>query len=189
MLVSPTILSTITHTGKCSPPQISHIRLLKKPSTTVTRPLASFTSMRYTLDGGCSYQSSHWNVAGDTVVSGYRIFKRGDNVQGGWTVSPEGTSVLMECTVLCLGLCCPFLPSCICSELHDWQQHICCHWALVRNQVVITLLTMPNCFKPLDRSSLPWCKVSWNYELNKPFLPWVAFVFYHSYKKKTSQAN
>lgn len=44
-----------------------------------------------------------------------------------------------ECIVLCLGLCCPFLPSYICSELHDWQQHICCHWALVRNQVVITL--------------------------------------------------
>lgn len=185
MLVSPTILSTITHIGKCSPPQISHIQLLKKPGTTVTRPLASFTSMHYNV---CSYQSSHWNVAGDTVLLGYRIFKRDDNVQWSWTVSPEGTSVLM-------GVYRPVYEPLL--SLLAFLYLLKATWLAAAHLLPLgpcqkprshhSLLTMPNYFKPLDRSSLPWYKVSWNYVLNKPFLPWVAFVFYHNYKKKQAK--
>lgn len=188
MLVSPTILSAITQTGKCSPPQISHIQLWKKPSTTVTRPLASFTSVPYSLDGVCFYQSSHWNVAGDTVVLRYRIFKKDDNVQRGWTVSPEGTSLLMGVYRPVSG---PLL------SLLAFLYLLRATWLAAAHLLPLgpcqkpsshhPLLTTLNCFKPLDRSSLPWYKVSWNYVLNKPFLPWVAFVFYHNYKKKQAK--
>lgn len=92
MLLSPTILSTIT--GKCSPPQISHIQLLKNQRTTDTQEPACFISVHYSLDVICSRQCSCWNVAGDLVVLGCRVFKRDVNDQQCWITSLEDTLVL-----------------------------------------------------------------------------------------------
>lgn len=157
--------------------------------------LASFTSVHYCLDGIISYWSWCWNVAGVVAMLRCKALKRADNIQWGWTVSPEDISVLVGMYHHVSGpLLSPlvFMYLSAWSHMIDWQYHIFCHGALVRDQtaqsVHHSLLMVPNCFKPLcDRNSLPWC-LSWNYELNKPFLPWVVFVFYH-YNKKIKQTK